>query len=84
MAEEIPFGPGAEKGARRLFLQLEDHFLNGTKALRKRLEDGMLQHFPSLKGKSDLDYLSVVDIEIFCCYGYSRCRTFVQKNCVTD
>ena len=70
MAEEIPFGPGAEKGA-RLFLQLQDHFLDGTKALRKRLEDCMLQHFLGLKSKSDLDYLSVVDIEIFFCYDYS-------------
>ena len=78
MAEEIPVGPGAKKGA-RLFLQLEDHLLDGTKALRKRLEDCMLQHFPGLKGKSDLDYLSVVDIKIFCRYGYSYCCTFVQK-----
>ena len=78
MAEEIPFGPGAEKGA-RLFLQLEDHFLDGAKALRKRLEDCMLQHFPGLRGKSDLGYLSVVDIEIFCCYGYTYCCKFIQK-----
>ena len=79
MAEEIPVGPGAKKGA-RLFLQLEDHLLDGTKALRKRLEDCMLPHFPGLKGKSDLDYLSVVDIKIFCRYGYSYCCTFVQKD----
>ena len=79
MAEEIPVGPGAKKGA-RLFLQLEDHLLDGTKALHKRLEDCMLQHFPGLKGKSDLDYLSVVDIKIFCRYGYSSCCTFVQKD----
>ena len=49
-------------------------------ALHKRLEDCMLQHFPGLQGKSDLDYLSVVDIKIFCRYGYSYCCTFVQKD----
>ena len=68
----IPFGPGAKNGA-SVFFGCTRKLLQMATNLQPRIQDHVARCFPNVEPG-----VTVVDIEIFLCYGYSYCKMVQQ------
>ncbi|CAE7208927.1 unnamed protein product, partial [Symbiodinium sp. CCMP2456] len=70
--ELIPFGPGAKNGA-SVFFGCTRKLLQLATNLQPRIQDHVTRCFPNVEPG-----VTVVDIEIFLCYGYTYCKMVQQ------